>query len=158
MRYTAAYLLAVLGGNASPDVAAIAKMLGSVGIECNEERAQKVIDACKGRDVNEIIANGMTKIDVALTNTPVGNTVVPNIPEKVPVSRSRSPSPSGSSNGSRPESPAFVSSCFSFSYSFSFCLFFIGRLIRLTRNYHISITPKINKNCILSFYVFFCCT
>ncbi|CAF3675121.1 unnamed protein product [Rotaria sp. Silwood1] len=72
MRYSAAYLLAILGGNSSPDVAAIAKIIGSVGIECDEQRAQKVIDACKGKDVNEIIAEGLKKIDgVALTSTPM---------------------------------------------------------------------------------------
>lgn len=63
MRYAAAYALAVLGGNPSPDVAAIAKILGSVGIECNEHLAQKVIDACKGRHIDEIIAAGMQKLD-----------------------------------------------------------------------------------------------
>ncbi|CAF4637618.1 unnamed protein product [Rotaria sp. Silwood2] len=69
MRYSAAYLLAVLGGNPSPDAAAIAKILGSVGIEYDEIRAQRVVDACKGKDVNEIIAEGLKKIDtIASTN------------------------------------------------------------------------------------------
>jgi hypothetical protein len=75
MRYTAAYLLAALGGNKSPDVASIAKILGSVGIECDEKRAQKVIDACKDRDIEEIIAEGMKKIDnVPSTDIPVTTT------------------------------------------------------------------------------------
>ncbi|CAF2831486.1 unnamed protein product [Rotaria sp. Silwood2] len=83
MRYPAAYLLAILGGNSSPDVAAIAKILGSVGIECDEQRAQKVIDACKGRDVNEIIAEGLKKMDNStlistsmVTSTPTSNQTV----------------------------------------------------------------------------------
>ncbi|CAF1083258.1 unnamed protein product [Adineta steineri] len=63
MRYSAAYLLAVLGGNPSPSVADITNILGSVGIECDEKRAQEVIDACKGRSVDDIIASGMKKID-----------------------------------------------------------------------------------------------
>jgi large subunit ribosomal protein LP2 len=114
MRYAAAYLLAVLGGNSSPDVAAIAKILGSVGIECDQNRAQKVVDACKGRDVNEIIAGGMIKIDGVLTNTSVGTTgptggniTVPVINTEPPL-EPNSPTPPGSGR----ESPTFVSSYF----------------------------------------------
>jgi large subunit ribosomal protein LP2 len=117
MRYAAAYLLAILGGNASPDVAAIAKILASVGIECDENRAQKVVDACKGRDVNDIIASGLTKIDDALANTSVGTHTggnaslpVPGIkppsPPEIPVT----PSPPGSPGS--PGSGSFVSSYF----------------------------------------------
>lgn len=69
MRYAAAYLLARLGGNASPDVADITKILASVGILCDKDRAEQVIDACKGRDVEEIIAGGMTKLSGMVTNT-----------------------------------------------------------------------------------------
>jgi large subunit ribosomal protein LP2 len=115
MRYTAAYLLAVLGGNSSPDVAAIAKILGSVGIECDENRAQKVIDACKGQDVNEIIAKGMTKVDDALANTSAGTVGTTHNDMHAPVKTEKppvEPSPSSSPAGSRPGSPAFVSSCF----------------------------------------------
>ncbi len=111
MRYTAAYLLAVLGGNPSPDVAAIAKILGSVGIECDENRAQKVVDACKGRDVNEIIAGGMIKVDGALTNTPVGATRV-NIPVPVHNIEPSVEPPSTPSTPDGRESPTFVSSYF----------------------------------------------
>jgi hypothetical protein len=79
MRYTAAYLLAALGGNKSPDVASIAKILGSVGIECDEKCAQKVIDACKDRDIEEIIAEGMKKIDnVSSADTPIPVTITLN--------------------------------------------------------------------------------
>jgi ribosomal protein L12E/L44/L45/RPP1/RPP2 len=117
MRYAAAYLLAILGGNPSPDVAAIAKILGSVGIECDKERAQKVIDACKVRDVNEIIADGMTKIDAALINTSVGTTAIttdntpPSNKNKKPPVESSPPS-TPSPPGSRPDSPGLVSSYF----------------------------------------------
>ncbi|UJR14206.1 hypothetical protein I4U23_001199 [Adineta vaga] len=70
MRYSAAYLLAVLGGNPSPQVIDIAKILGSVGIDCDEKRAQQVIDACQGRNLEDIIADGMKKIDESiLTST-----------------------------------------------------------------------------------------
>lgn len=42
MRYVAAYLLAVLGGNANPSAKDIKTILGSVGIEADDERLNKV--------------------------------------------------------------------------------------------------------------------
>ncbi len=62
MRYAAAYVLAILGGNANPDVAAISKILGSVGVDCDKTKAQKVVDACKGKDIEQIIAEGTKKL------------------------------------------------------------------------------------------------
>ncbi|KAJ8946141.1 hypothetical protein NQ314_008963 [Rhamnusium bicolor] len=41
MRYVAAYLLAVLGGKASPAAADLEKILGSVGVEADGERLKK---------------------------------------------------------------------------------------------------------------------
>lgn len=43
MRYVAAYLLAVLGGNTSPSAKDIKAILGSVGIEADDERLNKVL-------------------------------------------------------------------------------------------------------------------
>ena len=62
MRYAAAYVLATLAGNNNPDVAAISKILGSVGIECDAKKAQNVIDACHGKSVDDIIAEGTKKL------------------------------------------------------------------------------------------------
>ena len=62
MRYAAAYVLAVLAGNTDPDVATVSKILGSVGIDCDNTKAQKVINACKGKNVDEIIAEGTKKL------------------------------------------------------------------------------------------------
>lgn len=42
MRYIAAYLLAVLGGNESPTSKDLKKILDSVGIETDDERVNKV--------------------------------------------------------------------------------------------------------------------
>lgn len=42
MRYVAAYLLAVLGGNNNPSAKDIKSILGSVGIEADDERLNKV--------------------------------------------------------------------------------------------------------------------
>ena len=62
MRYAAAYALSVLAGNSHPDVSTISKILGSVGIDCDNAKAQKVIDACKGKDLEQIIAEGTKKL------------------------------------------------------------------------------------------------
>lgn len=45
MRYVAAYLLAVLGGNSSPDKAAITKILGSIGLDIDDDKLDKVGEA-----------------------------------------------------------------------------------------------------------------
>ena len=42
MRYVAAYLLATLGGNASPDEKAVTAILSSVGIEADKTKLAKV--------------------------------------------------------------------------------------------------------------------
>ena len=137
MKYTAAYLLALLGGNSSPDVAAIAKILGSVGIECDEKRAQQVIDACQGRNVEEIIANGMTKIDDVLGNVTTATTE--QVPSKVPLVKNEPPSTREETPpGSPGDDPSFVSSCidliiftnifsFRWAYSIEIMLFNLGK-------------------------------
>lgn len=43
MRYVAAYLLAVLGGNEAPTSKDLKKILDSVGIETDDERLNKVL-------------------------------------------------------------------------------------------------------------------
>ncbi|CAF0855275.1 unnamed protein product [Rotaria sordida] len=72
MRYAAAYVLATLAGNTNPDVSTISKILGSVGIDCDNAKAQKVIDACKGKNVDQIIEEGTKK----LSSLPVGGASV----------------------------------------------------------------------------------
>jgi len=54
MRYVAAYLLAVLGGNENPTAADIEKILGSVGIDVDEEKLSKVISELKGKNISEV--------------------------------------------------------------------------------------------------------
>lgn len=58
MRYVAAYLLAVLGGNESPSAADIEKILSSVGIDADSERLKKVVEELKGKNVEELITKG----------------------------------------------------------------------------------------------------
>uniref|UniRef100_U5EYL9 Large ribosomal subunit protein P2 n=1 Tax=Corethrella appendiculata TaxID=1370023 RepID=U5EYL9_9DIPT len=62
MRYVAAYLLAVLGGNASPSNADIEKILSSVGIEVDSARVTKVVNELKGKSIEDLIAEGRTKL------------------------------------------------------------------------------------------------
>ncbi|XP_064461287.1 large ribosomal subunit protein P2-like [Ornithodoros turicata] len=71
MRYVAAYLLAALGGNKDPSAADVEKILGSVGIEADNERLSKVISELKGKDVAEVIAKGQEK----LASVPSGGAV-----------------------------------------------------------------------------------
>lgn len=58
MRYVAAYLLAVIGGKASPAAGDIEKILSSVGIEADAEKLKKVIAELNGKDIEELIAKG----------------------------------------------------------------------------------------------------
>lgn len=60
MRYVAAYLLAVLGGKASPAAADLEKILSSVGIEADGEKLKKVIGELNGKSVEDLIAQGIT--------------------------------------------------------------------------------------------------
>jgi len=62
MRNIAAYLLAVLGGNANPDAAAINKILASVGINGDAEKIEKLIAELKGKDIHQVIAEGQSKL------------------------------------------------------------------------------------------------
>lgn len=58
MRYLAAYLLSSLGGNKEPSVDDISSILSSVGIEIDNERAKKVVNDLKGKDLAQLIAAG----------------------------------------------------------------------------------------------------
>ncbi|XP_056885352.1 60S acidic ribosomal protein P2 [Takifugu flavidus] len=71
MRYVAAYLLAALGGNASPSAKDIKTILGSVGIEADDERLNKVIGELNGKDINEVMNSGLSK----LASVPAGGAV-----------------------------------------------------------------------------------
>merc|ERR1712025_154268 len=61
MRYVAAALLAGLGGK-SIDAANIKSILGSVGIEAESDKIDLVVKELAGKDVEELIAEGQTKL------------------------------------------------------------------------------------------------
>ncbi|KAM8917859.1 60S acidic ribosomal protein P2 isoform 2-T2 [Spinachia spinachia] len=71
MRYVAAYLLAVLGGNTNPSSKDVKDILGSVGIEAEDERLNKVISELNGKDINEVMNSGLSK----LASVPAGGAV-----------------------------------------------------------------------------------
>jgi large subunit ribosomal protein LP2 len=58
MRYVAAYLLAVLGGNNQPSEADIKKILSSVGIDADSAQLKKVVSELNGKNIEEVLAEG----------------------------------------------------------------------------------------------------
>nr|XP_026692658.1 60S acidic ribosomal protein P2 [Ciona intestinalis] len=62
MRYVAAYLLAALGGNESPSSSDIKNILGSVGIDVDDDKLNMVIKELKGKNLEEVIAAGNEKL------------------------------------------------------------------------------------------------
>ena len=58
MRYVAAYLLATLGGSKNPTEADLEKILGSVGIEAENDKMKAVVSELKGKDLEALIAAG----------------------------------------------------------------------------------------------------
>ncbi|KAK0751617.1 60s acidic ribosomal protein-domain-containing protein [Schizothecium vesticola] len=62
MKHLAAYLLLQLGGNASPSAKDITAVLESVGIEADAGRLKTLLAELKGKDVNELIAEGSAKL------------------------------------------------------------------------------------------------
>ncbi|KAL1544481.1 60S acidic ribosomal protein P2 [Salvia divinorum] len=72
MKVVAAYLLAVLGGNASPSAEDVKGILSSVGADCDEERIELLLSQVSGKDITELIAAGREK----LASVPAGGGAV----------------------------------------------------------------------------------
>ncbi|CAN8247142.1 unnamed protein product [Cochlearia groenlandica] len=62
MKLVAAFLLAVLGGKASPTGADIKNILGSVGAESEESQIELLLKEVNGKDLAELIAAGREKL------------------------------------------------------------------------------------------------
>ncbi|OAR02099.1 hypothetical protein LLEC1_08068 [Akanthomyces lecanii] len=62
MKHLAAYLLLTLGGNESPSAKDITGVLSAVGIEADEERVKTLLSELKGKDINELISEGASKL------------------------------------------------------------------------------------------------
>jgi len=83
MRYVAAYLLAVLGGNATPDAAAVKKILSSVDVNVDDAALNKVLEQLAGKNLDEVIAAGKEKlasvpsVGAASSSAPVASSSAP---------------------------------------------------------------------------------
>ncbi|GAD92668.1 60S acidic ribosomal protein P2 [Paecilomyces variotii No. 5] len=62
MKHLAAYLLLGLAGNTAPSAEDVKAVLSSVGIDADEERLNKLIAELEGKDIQELIAEGTTKL------------------------------------------------------------------------------------------------
>ena len=61
MRYIAAYLLLQIGGNPSPSGDEIKAVLGSVGIDADDDRLSKLLSELEGKDIAQLISEGTSK-------------------------------------------------------------------------------------------------
>lgn len=73
MRYVAAYMLAIIGGNKAPSEEDIKKILGSVGVEYNVEQSKKVVSELSGKNLEDLIQQGTEK----LATIPAGGSAAP---------------------------------------------------------------------------------
>ncbi|BCS17341.1 ribosomal protein P2 [Aspergillus puulaauensis] len=62
MKHLAAYLLLTLGGNSEPSAEDIKEVLASVGIDADQGRLGQLLNELRGRDINELIAEGTSKL------------------------------------------------------------------------------------------------
>eukprot|EP00277_Geminigera_cryophila_P034889 CAMPEP_0173131666 /NCGR_PEP_ID=MMETSP1102-20130122/60772_1 /TAXON_ID=49646 /ORGANISM="Geminigera sp., Strain Caron Lab Isolate" /LENGTH=107 /DNA_ID=CAMNT_0014043017 /DNA_START=52 /DNA_END=372 /DNA_ORIENTATION=+ len=62
MKHVAAYMLCVLGGNASPDAAAVKKVLTAGGVEADDAALTKVIESMNGKSINDLVEAGTKKM------------------------------------------------------------------------------------------------
>ncbi|RCK58084.1 60S acidic ribosomal protein P2-B [Candida viswanathii] len=61
MKYLAAYLLLVQGGNAAPSSADITALLEAAGAEVEQSKLDLLLKELEGKDLQELIAEGNTK-------------------------------------------------------------------------------------------------
>eukprot|EP00382_Lankesteria_abbotti_P004705 CAMPEP_0113849658 /NCGR_PEP_ID=MMETSP0372-20130328/3293_1 /TAXON_ID=340204 /ORGANISM="Lankesteria abbotti" /LENGTH=110 /DNA_ID=CAMNT_0000819553 /DNA_START=43 /DNA_END=375 /DNA_ORIENTATION=+ /assembly_acc=CAM_ASM_000359 len=72
MKYVAAYMMAVLGGNEAPSKGDVEKILGAVGSDIDQTLLTKFLATVNGKATHELVASGMTK----LQSVPSGGAVV----------------------------------------------------------------------------------
>mmetsp|Transcript_18301 Transcript_18301/g.24435 ORF Transcript_18301/g.24435 Transcript_18301/m.24435 type:complete len:139 (-) Transcript_18301:265-681(-) len=67
MRHVAAYVLLVLGGNASPSADQVAAVVTAAGGEADNEQVEKMLAELAGKDLSEVVEAGLAKIkDVSI--------------------------------------------------------------------------------------------
>ncbi|KAK5174507.1 60S acidic ribosomal protein P2 [Saxophila tyrrhenica] len=62
MKHLAAYLLLTLGGNESPSASDVKEVLSAVGVEADGDRLDSLLKELEGKDINELISEGQTKL------------------------------------------------------------------------------------------------
>ncbi|CAE6075106.1 unnamed protein product [Arabidopsis arenosa] len=62
MKVAAAFLLAVLGGNANPSADNIKNIIGAVGADVDGESIELLLKEVSGKDIAELIASGRDKL------------------------------------------------------------------------------------------------
>ncbi|KAK2738629.1 60S acidic ribosomal protein P2 [Myotisia sp. PD_48] len=62
MKHLAAYLLLGLAGNTSPSASDVKQVLSSVGIDADESRLESLIAELKGKDIQQLISEGASKL------------------------------------------------------------------------------------------------
>ncbi|KAM0925767.1 hypothetical protein ACQ4PT_004015 [Festuca glaucescens] len=72
MKLVAAYLLASLAGNPSPNKDDVRKILDSVGAEVEEDKMEMLFKEVEGKDVVELLAAGREKFAYAPTGGSAG--------------------------------------------------------------------------------------
>ncbi len=71
MRYIAAYMLAVMGGNENPRAEDLVNILSSVGIEAEPDRLEIVINKLRGKNLDEVMEKGRELLATTVSTTPV---------------------------------------------------------------------------------------
>jgi len=74
MKYVAAYLLAMAGGDSKPTVEKIKTILESVGVNVDEAKLAHVMKQFEGKDIEQTIKEGSSKMiscGVATASAPV---------------------------------------------------------------------------------------
>ena len=64
MKYIAAYMLAKLGGKEEPAFEDIKRIIESVGIEIDENKINEFISKLRGKNINEIMKEGKSKLSI----------------------------------------------------------------------------------------------
>lgn len=77
MKFIAAYLLAVLGGNENPNAENLNKILNSVGIQTDNEKVEKLLKELNGKNVYDVISTGLQKLTTVPT-TGISTTTTSN--------------------------------------------------------------------------------
>ncbi|KAI3402339.1 hypothetical protein KGF56_004909 [Candida oxycetoniae] len=73
LKYLAAYLLLVNGGNASPSASDIKSVLSAADVEIEDEKVEKLISELENKSVEELIAEGNEKLSSVPTGGPAAS-------------------------------------------------------------------------------------